>query len=373
MMPFQMALTELLEMQTASVRGMGPVQAMAGVEEAEFQKILDERVIARSGATPAGRVHEPGCPEGVAERSPGMVDGGPKEDGATAVGPSVGEAPAAVAVTPATSRTPREMRPEGERGTGAGESGDVSGGRAEKTGMGWQGLSAGMPPVGEGAGQPTEVVLVDKGGRPVFLPGGPVATPGEGAQGPMRGPGRMGTSGVESVRAATGSSVAKGQARGQGMEAVKRPVDTRGPNFADELADRVGRLRLISRPGMPEQVRIALDPEELGSVSMRLMVDAKNKVNLLIVTESEAARELLTSRLSELKESLAGQGLGLGEIEVQVDDREGREEPGWLSRRREKEAGEIFSLDGGRGSAPAVTSARWPTMVRGGSGLSLFA
>ncbi|MBF0294047.1 MAG: flagellar hook-length control protein FliK [Magnetococcales bacterium] len=112
--------------------------------------------------------------------------------------------------------------------------------------------------------------------------------------------------------------------------APRASLQANAPRFAEDLADETGRLRVISRPGASEQVRITLNPRELGSLDMRLVVDDRNQVHLMITTDSEAARDLLRGQLPQLRESLARQALGLGEVTVHVEDgRGGQTAPEW--------------------------------------------
>ncbi len=98
------------------------------------------------------------------------------------------------------------------------------------------------------------------------------------------------------------------------------PLNTRAATFGEELMERVGRMRVIARAGQPEQVRIQLEPRELGSLDMRLQVDDESRVHLLITAESEAAKDMLNRQMSQLREALARQNLMFGEVTVQVDD-----------------------------------------------------
>ena len=101
-----------------------------------------------------------------------------------------------------------------------------------------------------------------------------------------------------------------------------QPVSSQSPTFADELIDRVGRMRIFSRGGgaSEQQVRITLVPEELGTVDLRLRIDAHNRVHLMITTETDAARELMNRQLNQLRDALERQNMSFGEVTVDVDD-----------------------------------------------------
>ncbi|MBF0144579.1 MAG: flagellar hook-length control protein FliK [Magnetococcales bacterium] len=106
------------------------------------------------------------------------------------------------------------------------------------------------------------------------------------------------------------------------QHAAKATMPAYSASFGEDLAEQIGRIRLISRPGMSEQVRINLVPRELGTLDVRLSVDEENRIHLLITADSDAARDLLNKQLPQLKEAFARQNFGLGEIAVQVDQRQ---------------------------------------------------
>lgn len=97
------------------------------------------------------------------------------------------------------------------------------------------------------------------------------------------------------------------------------PLSTQSPAFADELMGRVGRIRIFSRGGASEQVRVTLVPADLGTVDLRLRVDAQSRVHLLITAETDAARDLMMRQMSQLREALERQNMGFGEVTVHVD------------------------------------------------------
>ena len=135
------------------------------------------------------------------------------------------------------------------------------------------------------------------------------------------------------------------QAGGKGgttpLPTLSSSLSAHAPNFADELIERVGRIRVLSRGGGAEQqVRITLIPEELGTLDLRLRVDAQNQVHLLITAENEAARDLMNRQMSQLREALERQNMGFGEVFVQVDDRQqgGQEATQWQFGKEREEA-----------------------------------
>ncbi|MBF0621704.1 MAG: flagellar hook-length control protein FliK [Magnetococcales bacterium] len=110
---------------------------------------------------------------------------------------------------------------------------------------------------------------------------------------------------------------------------VKQVLSVNAPDFSDQLANRLSRMRVMSRPGMGDQVRISLDPKDLGELDLRLRVDGDNQVHILITTESESAKEALMKQMGQLREALARQDLGFGEVMVQVGQEEGNDKGQW--------------------------------------------
>ncbi|MBF0161156.1 MAG: flagellar hook-length control protein FliK [Magnetococcales bacterium] len=134
-----------------------------------------------------------------------------------------------------------------------------------------------------------------------------------------------------------------GGGRGESVATSTAPLAARSPEFADELMDRVGRMRLSSRGGGGEQLRVTLEPEDLGSLDLRLRVDAQNQVHLLITTETDASRELLQRQMGQLREALARQEMGFGEVIIQVgeqsQERQASAQWGFAREQRRQEEG----------------------------------
>ncbi|MBF0453300.1 MAG: flagellar hook-length control protein FliK [Magnetococcales bacterium] len=107
---------------------------------------------------------------------------------------------------------------------------------------------------------------------------------------------------------------------GQAQPSINRsPLSAQSPKFSQELAERVGNLRLISRAGVSDQVRINLVPRDLGNLDIRLQVDGDSRVHMMVTAESEAAKDLLKNQISQLKEALIKQGMEFGDVDIQVD------------------------------------------------------
>jgi flagellar hook-length control protein FliK len=107
---------------------------------------------------------------------------------------------------------------------------------------------------------------------------------------------------------------------GQSTPQVNRaPLSAQSPTFSAELAERVGSLRLISRSGISDQVRINLVPRDLGNLDIRLQVDGDSRVHMLVTAESEAVKDLLKSQITQLRDAMMKQGMEFGDVDIQVD------------------------------------------------------
>ncbi|MEG3638086.1 flagellar hook-length control protein FliK [Magnetococcus sp. PR-3] len=127
------------------------------------------------------------------------------------------------------------------------------------------------------------------------------------------------------TQAKDGMALIKGD-KGESLKAQRAvsqtPVRAQSPQFGDQLANRIGRMKLISQPGQQEQIRLRLEPRELGSLDIKLQVDADKQVHLTITAESESAKDALNRNMSQLREALAKQDLGFAELNVEVGERD---------------------------------------------------
>ncbi|MBF0163012.1 MAG: flagellar hook-length control protein FliK [Magnetococcales bacterium] len=160
-------------------------------------------------------------------------------------------------------------------------------------------------------------------------------------------------------------------------------LSPQSPAFGDELAEEVGRMRFISRAGGAEQMRISLNPRELGNLDLRVAVDGDQRVHVMITAESDATRDLLNKQIPQLREALARQNLGMGEVMVHVDDGRGGDAAaqwgfqgghGATEERREGLAWRASGRGQAENPAPPVEGVGPAPVASGGaSGLSLFA
>ena len=153
------------------------------------------------------------------------------------------------------------------------------------------------------------------------------------------------------------------------------PLSAHSPTFADELLDRVGRMRVFSRGSgaSEQQVRVTLVPEELGAIDLRMRVDAQNRVHMVIMTETDAARDLLNRQMSQLRDALERQNMEFGEVTVHVDDqkRGGEEMAQWgFGEQRDQLNG---GMGRGRGADEIVPEIKRESAISASDGgLSIF-
>jgi len=120
-----------------------------------------------------------------------------------------------------------------------------------------------------------------------------------------------------------------------GNTQLNTQVDTVEDNH--RVADQVIRsARFISRDGI-NRVTVALDPPELGEVTIRL----ESKGNIIsgeITVESRQVHEIVHNRLADLRLALTEQGIQVERLDVSVDQRgepgQNRDNSNSLSRDR---------------------------------------
>jgi flagellar hook-length control protein FliK len=89
----------------------------------------------------------------------------------------------------------------------------------------------------------------------------------------------------------------------------------------DNFHQLVERAMFMVR-GEQSEARIALKPDQLGHVQMRVITE-HHSVSIKIMTESPAARDLIDAHAHQLKSELQQQGLTVERIEVSVSDGQG--------------------------------------------------
>lgn len=67
-------------------------------------------------------------------------------------------------------------------------------------------------------------------------------------------------------------------------------------------------------------MRIALRPDHLGSMTVKVSLDADNNVSMTMRVETAQVKQMMEGTLGQLRESLSQQGIKLGDLDVGVQD-----------------------------------------------------
>ncbi len=139
------------------------------------------------------------------------------------------------------------------------------------------------------------------------------------------------TSGVQATGAATtttgqatieapatpGPSTPSEATRGTPTSGVSQQVETSSGTRTDNAVDRIARVMRAHMGSRDSQVRLQLDPPDLGRVRIDIRMRHSTLV-LNIQTETAAGREALAGRLNELREALQQQGIHVERANVQM-------------------------------------------------------
>jgi flagellar hook-length control protein FliK len=128
-------------------------------------------------------------------------------------------------------------------------------------------------------------------------------------------------------------------------------------SWAQALAERVLEMQKHKQ----SQLTLEVDSKDLGRVLLRVATE-DNQVRATISTESEHARNMLHRGAPELRQQLEAQGLVLGQLLVDVQDRKGE--------RHQQQRGTQRSKDAASARTTAAASRLWPGAGTAG-GLSL--
>ncbi len=136
------------------------------------------------------------------------------------------------------------------------------------------------------------------------------------------------------------------------------------------LGQVIEQLSLRVKEGQSE-IHLKLDPPSLGSVRMNVAAIG-DQVRAVIITDHHAVKQVIESQLSELRSSLAGQGMKVDSFTVLV----GGQDAGGGSRPEAHSAG--FSRSQPGDAALPVLELENPappprTLAWGGSSISIFA
>lgn len=118
---------------------------------------------------------------------------------------------------------------------------------------------------------------------------------------------------------ATDGSVAKSADRASGV--TPRFIDPRALQTAEEA--RASIFRQIAMRLTPEggEMRMRLDPPELGQLNLHMVVDKAGSMRLQIVAERPEIASVIERHLGELKQTLAEQGIDVAQADIQFSER----------------------------------------------------
>lgn len=169
----------------------------------------------------------------------------------------------------------------------------------------------------------------------------------------------------EAAAAPRGEAVKPGQALsgGIGIQAASGFTAVSGENTSGEAFNQSvvgqvsgGTVDLYRNGG--GRVRLSLNPPELGSVDMDLIVD-RNGMKLVLFSESGEVRNVLQANMDQLRSSLHDQGMN--RFDILVQDRPASDSGGWHAGNSGRESmsggssgdGGQFSPNKGENGAPA--------------------
>lgn len=90
-------------------------------------------------------------------------------------------------------------------------------------------------------------------------------------------------------------------------------------NFQQDNFHQLVERAMFTVRGEQSEARIALKPDHLGHVQMKIVTE-NNLVSVKIITETPAARDLIDANANQLKAELQHQGLNVENIQVSVSD-----------------------------------------------------
>lgn len=144
-----------------------------------------------------------------------------------------------------------------------------------------------------------------------------------------------GVGAVDGVRAA-GSAQARGvetlqerasaALRAPATTASYRTSSTASAELLEQARDSVFKQILMQLTGDGGEMRLRLQPPELGELDLRLVVENGNQLNLTIAAERGDMTELLERHLDELKQTLQQAGLEVTGASVQTRSEFAREQ-----------------------------------------------
>lgn len=174
--------------------------------------------------------------------------------------------------------------------------------------------------------------------------------------------------GQRGVAAVTGASATTAATRGTEMSALRSAPPLRAPaataalrtptpataELFEQARDSVFQQILMKLNGDGGEMRLRLQPPELGQLDLRLVVEDGNRLTLTIAADRQDVSQLLQRHLDELKHTLQQAGLEISGASVQTRSEFAREHGGAFGR----ETGEGAHADVDDEPTAAVDRAR---------------
>ncbi|HLF93248.1 MAG TPA: flagellar hook-length control protein FliK [Planctomycetota bacterium] len=103
-----------------------------------------------------------------------------------------------------------------------------------------------------------------------------------------------------------------------GPSSATPAAEADSPEGRAEMIDRIVKAARLTQSRGTARIRISLSPPHLGELKVDLSV-RQHVLHGTLQAENVAAKEMLLSNLQQLRDSLAEQGVQVGEFQVQVD------------------------------------------------------
>lgn len=128
-----------------------------------------------------------------------------------------------------------------------------------------------------------------------------------------------------------------------------RTINKATVQMAEAARDSVFRQIAMRINGQGGEMRVLLDPPEIGQLDLHMVVEKGGTVHLSLIAERPELALILEKHMAELKQTLQVQGLSIGNTEVRAQ-REGTRNPGrpdeLTHRNTESEEGDDLSPAG---------------------------
>jgi len=141
---------------------------------------------------------------------------------------------------------------------------------------------------------------------------------------------------INGVAAAEGSQATRAAAATPGYRSYSPQL----MQAAEQARDSVFRQILFRIHGGTSEMRVLLDPPELGQMDMTMIMDKAGVLQLSITAERPELALMLNKHMPELRQALAAQGLEIGSADVSAHDDGTSHEPlPWNARPWNTQAG----------------------------------